>query len=115
MGADFISKRNKSYKKHIDRKRVALATSDLLTQTPNNKPRRVSAKLKQGVNLSIGDEMIIQKYDQVWVCRCGNKIVAEIKKLPSTIASAISESCGIAVGVVEKIREMSDEVEVSVR
>jgi len=115
MGADFLDKRNKGYAKHIDRKRAALATSDLFTQEPNDKPRRVIAKLRRGVGLVIGDKLIIEKNGAGLIGCQGNSVVAEVENASPAIADAISKSSGVATGTVEKINRISKTVEVSVK
>ena len=39
MGAEFLKKTNRSYRKHIDKKCAELARADLFTQTPKEQPR----------------------------------------------------------------------------
>lgn len=115
MGADFLDKRNKGYAKHIDRKRAALATGDLFTQEPNDKPRRVIAKLKRGFSLAKGDKLIIEKNGAGLTGCQGNSVVAEVETASPVIAEAVLKSSGVATGTVEKVNRISGTVEVSIK
>lgn len=115
MGADFLDKRNKGYAKHIDRKRVALATGDLFTREPNDQPRRIIAKMKRGADLIVGDKLIIeQKGASLTGCR-GNSVVAEIENASTVITDAVSQSSGVAIGTIEKVNKVSGTLEVSIK
>ncbi len=115
MGADFLDKRNKGYAKHIDRKRAALATGDLLTQDPNNRPRRVIAKVRKGAGLAKGDQLIIEDTNGKLTGSQGNSVVAEVEKASPAISAAIAKSSGIAKGTIEKVNAISGTVEVSIQ
>ncbi|HPE48219.1 MAG TPA: hypothetical protein PLR76_07475 [Hyphomonas sp.] len=115
MGAEFLDKRNKGYTKHIDRKRAALATSDLFTQEPNDQPRRVIAKIRRGASLAIGDKLIIEKNGAGLIGCQGNSVVAEIENASPTISDAVSKSSGVATGTVEKVNAISGTAEVSIK
>lgn len=114
MGSEFLKKRNKGFEKHIDRKRARLATGDLLTQTPNNRPRRVIAKMTCGSGLARGDKLIIEKRGNILTGCRGNSIVVEVEKASPVISKAVSASSGIATGIVEKVNVISKTVEVSI-
>ena len=114
MGADFLEKRNHAYEKHIDRKRVQLATVDLLTQTPNEKPRCVVVKLKPGCDLAKGDKLIIEKRGDMLTGSRGNSVVAEVMKATPVISEAVSASSGVATGTVEKVNPISGTAELSI-
>lgn len=115
MGADFLDKRNRGYAKHIDRKRVALATGDLFTQEPNDQPRRVIANMKRGASLAIGDKLIVEKNGAGLTGCQGNSVVAEVEKVSPAIAAAVSKSSGIATGTVEKVNTISWTAEISIK
>lgn len=114
MGAEFLKKRNQGFEKHIDRKRAWLARGDLLTQTPNDKPRRVIAKMKRGSGLAKGDKLIIEKRGDILTGCRGNSVVAEVENASPVISEAVSASSGIAMGTVEKVNAISKTVEVSI-
>ena len=102
MGSDFIEKSTPSFKKSWDRAKVALATADLFTTTPDCNVRAAEA-----------DQLTIEAQGTRLVARKGNSEVALMPDPPLAIHQAVVDSCGIAKGTVEHIHPIAGVVEVS--
>ena len=82
MGAEFLKKINRSYRRHINKKRAELARADLFTQTPKEKPRCALAFVSSGAKLNDGDYLIIETKGQRPLASKGNSVVAEFANPP---------------------------------
>lgn len=113
MGSDFIEKSTPSFKKSWDRAKVALATADLFTTTPDCNVRAAEAEIIEGASLEVGDQLTIEAQGTRLVARKGNSEVALMPDPPLAIHQAVVDSCGIAKGTVEHIHPIAGVVEVS--
>jgi hypothetical protein len=113
MGAEFLSRTRKTIIKHIDSKRVALATPDILMRSPADQPRCVIASVAAGATLNDGDLLIVESRNGSLNARRGNSIVAEFDRPAGEIIAAIDKSGGVANGVVTRVHKLSKKVEVS--
>lgn len=114
MGAEFLSRTKKTIIKHIDAKRVALATHDLLTRNPTDEPRCSIASMAQGATLNDGEVLIVEARDGKLSARKGNSVVAAFDNPGSDLVAAISKSGGVANGVVRRVHKLSKKVEVAI-
>lgn len=113
MGAEFLARTRKTIVKHIDAKRAALATPDLLTNTPKDQPRCSIASVAPGANVKDGEVLIVEARNGALSARRGNSIVANFDNPGSDLVAAISKSGGVANGVVQRVHRLSKKVEVS--
>ena len=113
MGADFLGRTRKTISKHIDRRRVELATSDLFTVTPNNCPRTYVATIAAGRKVVDGESLIAEIQDGCVMMRRGNDIVVFLDRPPNEIVVAIDNSGGLANGVVQRVHKLSGKVDVT--
>ncbi|RTE88230.1 MULTISPECIES: hypothetical protein [Bradyrhizobium] len=112
MGAEELKKRRRSHDKYIDRQRVALATLDLFTRSPEDHPRSFIAVMEKGVAPSVGSDHILQA-DKGKLLGCvGNSVQFSA---PSDILKALSVGAGIAVGEIIRVNPLSNTVEVEIK
>ena len=114
MGVDFIQKRQDACKKHVDRNRERLSTSDLLTATPDEKPRLYKARAIGGYKCIGGEELIVEKHGESYFGCVENRKVVKFESLPAEAVVAIEQSSEIACGRIEIINPISQTLEVSV-
>ena len=113
MGADFVEKATKSFKRSWDRAKVALSTADLFTRQPDDAPRTVAADIVNGADLDVGVSLVVEGQDGMLIARRGNDEVARVTDAPSSILQAVTESCGLAKGTVETVHPIARVVEIS--
>ena len=113
MGAEFLSRTRKTIVKHIDAKRVALATADLLTITPKDQPRCLIASVAPGANVNSGETVILEARSGKLSARRGNAVVANFDNPGSDFVAAIGKAGGVTTGVVQRVHKLSKKMEIS--
>lgn len=114
MGADFLERTKKSFRRSWDRGRVALATSDLLTRQPECAGRSVVGEIINGQKISTGERLTVEKDERGLVARRGLTDVLRIPKPPSDVVLGIEQSCGVGVGTVEQVHGPAGTVEITI-
>lgn len=113
MGADFIEKATRTFKRTWDRGRLRLGTADLFTRAPECGPRVVAGKILGDVRVKIGDRLTVEVEGGALIGRLGLTPIAEFAGVPEEIIHAIKSSSGVATGQVEQIHELAGVLEVS--
>lgn len=113
MGADFVEKATPTFKKSWDRERVLLGTADLFTRQPSCIGRTAAAEVVTTTKLEVGDQLTVEPHGLGLVARRGNAEVAHFVNPPADIIKAVTDSCGIAKGVVEQVHDLAGIVEIS--
>lgn len=113
MGVEFLSRTRPSIKKHVDRSRIKLATPDLLTRTPNEPVRCLTATLAEGKTVSPGEKLIVQNIKGMVSLRRGNETLGRFDKPSDDTVSSIDKAGGTACGQVAKVHKFSKKVEVA--
>ena len=113
VGADFVEKAIRSFKKSWDNGRVMLATADLLTQEPDCKARTFAADIERGWRPTTGENVTVEKEQTSLVVRKGHAEVARTDDPPPALLAAVEQSCGIAKGTVEVVHEVAGVAEIS--
>lgn len=114
MGADFLERTKKSFKRSWDRERVALATSDLLTRQPDCAGRSVVGEIIGDAQLSPGERLTVEKDAGGLVARRGLTDVVRIAEAPADVMRGIEESCGVGLGTVDQVHDPARVVEISI-
>jgi hypothetical protein len=114
MGLDFIKKAAPSFKKGIDRSRIALGTPGLFTKQPIEGARCYSAKLHVGMSAAVGDEVGVRLIDREVILLRGLTQLARLTNPPERLWQALVASFGEASGRVEETLEISRTIEVSI-
>lgn len=113
MGIEFLTRTRQTIRKHIDRKRVELATPDLFTQQPTDQPRCAMISLKQGVLVKEGERLIIELSKASITARRDNTVIGVYDNPNSGVLANLSNSGGTAGGVVRRVMKLSGKAEVS--
>lgn len=113
MGIEFLTRTRPTIRKHIDRKRVELATPDLFTQQPTNQPRCAMISLNKGTDVKEGDRLIIELGSTSITVRRENNFVGVYDNPNSEVLTNLSNSGGAAGGIVRRIMKLSGKAEVS--
>lgn len=113
MGADFISKAGKSYRKGWDRERRKLSIAELfnrmpesiraITVTPFNLPKFCDGG-RYELNIEEGRIFVYLNQEPIGVCT----------EPPRSVLTAIAALGGKTLGIFLKVREHSERVEVAV-
>jgi hypothetical protein len=114
MGADFIERTRKSFKRSWDRQRVALATSDLLTRQPDCAARSVVGEIIGNARLSPGERLTVERDAHGLIARRGLTDVVRIAEATAEVVLGIEKSCGVGVGTVDQVHELAGVVEITV-
>jgi len=113
MGADFVEKATPSFRKSWDRARVALATADLFTRTPECAARSTVADIVGNAQLKVGEQLTVEPQDGTLIARHGNRVVARIAKPRPDLMQAVEDSCGTAKGTVQQVHALARVAEIS--
>ncbi|WFU13036.1 hypothetical protein QA646_27145 (plasmid) [Rhizobium sp. CB3090] len=113
MGIEFLTRTRTTIRKHIDRKRVELATPDLFTQQPTDQPRCAMISLKKGAVVKEGDRLIIELSKASITVSSDNNVVGVYEKPSPEVLTNLSNSGGTAGGVVRRVMKLSGKAEVS--
>lgn len=113
MGAEFLSRTRPTIRKHIDVKRVALATPDLLTVVPTDQPRIFLASLSKGASVASGESLIAQTHQGQMLLLRGNTLVGALDNPPADVVRAVENSGGIANGIVHRVHRLSKKADIS--
>jgi hypothetical protein len=115
MGAEELKKRRPSHDKYIDRQRVALATPDLFTRTPEDQPRTCVASIAHGETVENGESLVIEPTDSGMLGRRHNLVVLFFAQPPADILNAVRGGAGVATGEIIRINKLSRTVEVTIK
>lgn len=113
MGSEFIEKAAPSFRKSWDKARVALATADLFTRTPDCAARTAAADIIGNARLTVGEKLTVELHDGALVARRGVSDVARFSNPAPDLLQAVKESCGVAKGTVEQVHAMAGVAEIS--
>lgn len=113
MGIEFLTRTRTTIRKHIDRKRVQLATPDLFTEQPTNQPRCAMISLQQGAAVKEGDRLIIELHKTSITARRDNSVVGVYENPNSEVLTNLANSGGTAGGIVRRVLKLSGKAEVS--
>jgi hypothetical protein len=113
MGSEFLSKTKRTITKHIDAKRVALATPELFTIRPTDQPRCSIASIDPGVTVNVGEILIAESGNGSVKLRRGNSIVASLDNPTNNIKADIERTGGAANAVVQRVHTLSMKAEIS--
>lgn len=114
MGTDFLERVQKTIKRSWDRRRVVLATSDLLTRQPDCVGRSVVGEIIGNSLLVPGDKLTVEKDERGLVARRGLTDVIRIEGAPADVIRGIEESCGVGVGTVSQVHDQAGVAEISI-
>jgi hypothetical protein len=113
MGAEFIRRAAKTFKKSWDKSRVELGTADLFKREASPLVRTAPFDVAQNAALCTGDFVIVETEGAALVARHSLTEVARIKDPPAELFRAVKDSCGIAKGKIEQVHDLAGVAEIS--
>jgi hypothetical protein len=113
MGTEFLNRTKKTIAKRIDTQRAALATPELFTIKPGDRPRSYVATIAAGAKVAGGESLIAEVHNGLVKMRRGNDVVVSLDNPPSEVVTAIGNSGGSANGVVQRVHELSGKADVT--
>lgn len=114
MGADFIQKAAKGFKRRWDRGRLQLATADLFTREPSCAARTIAGDIVGDVLFEPGERLTVELSGHGLLGRRGLTPVLRFDDPPGEILRAVQDSCGVATGRIEQVHEVARVAEVSI-
>lgn len=104
MGADFIRQQSgQPWRKRWDKGVNRLKQPSLFDVQFSFQLRIITADIDPGVNVQTGDELVVHcGSDTATICRGQNRVGA-IKGLTSDVRASITDSGGVALGIVERV------------
>ena len=113
MGLDYAEKVARSFRKGLDRTRVAASTPTLFTQQPDCAPRSYAANILKGHNLAVGDERSARLVgDQVMVMD-GFTHIATVNSPSGELKDALKKGHG-GCATVRDVHEAARTAEVTI-
>jgi len=106
MGIEFVKRAAPSFRKGLDRMRVALATPTLFTQRPTCTPQVYAANLLNGYTPSVGEKLGV-RLD-------GIDAVGTFRAPTSELVEALRASHNEACGLIHEVHDIACIAEVSV-
>lgn len=113
MGAEFIRRAAKTFKKRWDHGRRLLGTADLFTRQPNHAATSAPFELTGANNLCSGDVVTVEKSGDTLIARSGLSEVARNLRPPVDLLTEVDRSYGIAKGTIEQVHSAAGVVEIS--
>ncbi|SFO45035.1 hypothetical protein [Sphingomonas sp. OK281] len=114
MGADFIEKTGRSFRKSWDKGRLERATTDLFSRTPECDSPAGVAEVREGMILQEGEPLVIQMTETGLVARRGIVEVAHFITPSNALLRVVEQGCGIGRGRVEAFHELAKVAEISI-
>lgn len=116
MGVDFIREQSgkpwrKRWNKGIDRLKIP----GLFDVKFPSQQRTVTAVIYHGYSLQNGDQLIIQCSNSSAIVCKGLRNIGEIPGFPADMLQAVSNSGGVALGIVERVGLFGNNAELSIR
>lgn len=114
MGIEFIRKAAPSFRKGLDRMRIALATPTLFTQQPVAAPQAYAANLHRGYLPSVGEKLGVRlQGEQVLILR-GVESVGAFRSPTAELLDALRASHNEACGLVHEVHDVACIAEITV-
>jgi hypothetical protein len=113
MGLDYAEMVARSYRKGLDRTRVAASTPTLFTQQPDSAPRSYTAKVQNGQTLSVGDERCVRVEGEQVVVMDGLTRVATLNNPTADLKDALKEGRG-GCATVRDVHDAAQTVEITI-
>jgi|SRR5580658_4647165 hypothetical protein len=114
MGIEFVRKAAPSFRKGLDRMRIALATPTLFTQQPACTPCAYAANLQGGYTPAVGDKLGVHLDGERVVILRGLDAVGSFRSPTVELLEALRASHGEACGLVQQFHEIACIAEITV-
>jgi hypothetical protein len=114
MGIDFIKKAAPSFRKGLDRMRIALATPTLFTQQPASAPHAYAANLDGRYLPSVGEKLGVRLEGERVLILHGIESVGSFRSPTVELLEALRASHNEACGLVQEVHDVAWIAEITV-
>jgi hypothetical protein len=114
MGIEFIRKAAPSFRKGLDRMRIALGTPTLFTQQPACTPQAYAASLEGGYLPTVGEKLGVRLDGQRVLVLRGLDAVGTFSSPTAELVGALRASHGEACGLVQEVHDIARIAEITV-
>lgn len=115
MGVEFLMRTRKTVRKTIDDHRVALATPNLFSRVPGERPRVYLGTINSDAEVEVGESLIAEARKCGAVAfRRGNHTVGTLDNPSKLVLHSIEQSGGVAHATIERVHVVSGKVDVTI-
>jgi len=114
MGIEFIRRAAPSFRKGLDRMRIALATPTLFTRQPSSSPHAYAADLLGDQLPAIGEKLGVRFDGERVLLLRGIESIGAFRCPTSELLEALRESHNEACGLVQEVHEIACIAEITV-
>jgi hypothetical protein len=112
MGIDFLERIKKTINAGYDRRRYDLAREDLLTRHPECAQYAGRMKLRPGVRVEPGDDVLVEERNGSMFASRGMEVVGDFRGPPAAMRDAVRDHGGAISGAIDSVMEFSGAAEV---
>ncbi len=112
MGVDFLQRIKKTINAAYDNWRYNLARADLLTRHPECARYAGRMRLRPGVTLEQGEDVLVEERDGRLFASRGMQVVGDFREPPAAMREAVRDHGGMIPGTVDSVLALSGSAEV---
>jgi hypothetical protein len=112
MGIDFLERFKKTINAGYDRRRYDLAREDLLTRHPECARYAGRMKLRPGVTVEPGDDVLVEERNGWMFASRGMEVLGDFREPPAAMRDAVHDHGGKMLGTIDSVMEFSGAAEV---
>ncbi len=112
MGIDFLERSKKTINASYDRQRYDLAREDLLTRHPECARYAGRMRLRPGISVELGDDVVVEERNGALFASRGINIVGDFRDPPAAMRDAVRDHGGAIAGTIDSVMEFSSAAEV---
>ena len=113
MGIDFLKRTAPSYQRALDRRAIELREPQVLASNLPPSARTATAELREGAALVLGERILLRWLGDQLVVQRETRVAATFGNPPAELLARVAQSGGVEIGVVQAVRPISGEVEIS--
>ena len=112
MGIDFLERTKKTINAGYDKRRSDLARADLLTRHPECARYAGRMKLRPGMSVELGEDVLVEERNGRLVATRGMDVIGEFRDPSPTMQDAVRDNGGMIAGTVDSVMAFSGSAEV---
>ena len=112
MGIDFLEPKKKTINASYDKRLHDLAREDLLTRHPECARYAGRMRLRPGMSVELGDDVLVEERNGTLFASRGINIVGDFRNPPAAMRDAVRDHGGAIAGTIDSVMEFSNAAEV---
>lgn len=112
MGVDFLQRTKKTINAAYDTRRFDLAREDLLTRHPECARYAGRMRLRPGITIELGEDVLVEERDGRLFASRGMQVVGDFRDPPAAMRDAVRDHGGMIAGTVDSVLALSNSAEV---